>query len=310
MSAPTTVARTADAADGLTGTANLDPAAPIGGGGLDVVLVTHDRPLYTTLSLPRLLETMPADGRVWVWHNGGNREVLDVVRSHADHPRLHRVHHDTTNGGLQPAINWVWLEGQGRFVSKVDDDSLMEPGWAQHLSRSLDAWDGFGVLGSWRFLPEDWDAERAAPKIAERHGVRLLRNHWVQGSGHMLRRDLVAELGPLRPGVNFVGWCLRAARAGYTNGWPLPLVAEEHLDDPRHPLTSFTDEAAYAASLPLSAKATRATTLAEWVEQTHSDAAHVQVAGLDIRQWFGWRRKVIHARRRLAALRTGKMPWS
>ncbi len=280
------------------------------GTGVDVVLVTHDRPRYTSLSLPRLLGTMPEDGRVWVWHNGGNREVLDAIEPHLDHPRLHRFHHCPENLGLQAAINWVWTQAEGRFVSKVDDDSLMQPGWVEHLSGALDAWDGFGVMGSWRFLPEDWDEERASRKITEMHGVRLLRNHWVQGSGHLLRRDLVAELGPLRPGLNFVGWCLQAAKKGYVNGWPLPLVAEEHLDDPRHPLTAFTDEAAYAAALPLSAKATGATTLAEWLEQTRSDAASVQNATLDLRHYGGWRRKVIHARRRLRSLRTGRSTWT
>lgn len=284
------------------------PATP--GTGLDVVLITHDRPRYTSLSLPRLLSTMPADGRVWVWHNGDDREVLDVIEPHLDHPRLHRFHHSPENLGLQAAINWVWTEAEGRFVSKVDDDSLMEPGWVEHLSSALDAWDGLGVLGSWRFLPEDWDEVRASPKIAEVHGVRLLRNHWVQGSGHMLRRDLVRELGPLRPGLSFVGWCLQAAKAGYVNGWPLPLVAEEHLDDPRHPLTAFTDEAAYQAAMPLSARATGATTLAEWLAQTRNDAAHVQVATLDLRHYIGWRRKFIHARRRVRRLATGKNGWS
>lgn len=280
------------------------------GGGLDVLMVTHDRPGYTALSLPRLLGTVPPDGRVWVWHNGGDRRVLDVISSHLTHPRLHRVHRSTVNVGLRPALNWLWLEARGRFVSKVDDDSLMQPGWAQHLGGALDAWDGFGVMGSWRFRPEDWDETVARQKIVTHHGVQLLRNHWVQGSGHVLRRDLVAELGPLRPGESFVGWCLRSARSGYVNGWPLPLVVEEHLDDPRHPLTAFVDEEAYRASVPLSARVTGATTLAEWLEQTRQDAAVVQRATLDLRWYGGWQRRLVHLRRRLKGLRTGKRPWT
>jgi cellulose synthase/poly-beta-1,6-N-acetylglucosamine synthase-like glycosyltransferase len=278
--------------------------------GLDVVLITHDRPRYTALTLPRLLQTCPEGSRVWVWHNGPDRAVLDVVEQHLDHPRLHRFHHSPENLGLRAAINWLWSEAEGEYLSKVDDDSLMEPGWVEHLTGSLAAWRGFGVLGSWRFPPEDWDEALAAPKVAELHGVRLLQNLWVQGSGHVFRRELVDEVGLLTEKVNFVGWCLRVARAGYVNGWPLPVVREEHLDDPRHPLTAFTDEAAYQAARPLSSKVTRADTLTEWLEQTRGDARTVQSASLDVRQWFGWRRKVIHARRRVRFAVTGKNAWN
>ncbi len=280
------------------------------GTGLDVVLVTHDRPRYTALTLPRLLATCPEDSRVWVWHNGPDREVLDVVERHLDHPRLHRFHHSPENLGLRAAINWVWAEGTGEYVSKVDDDSLMEPGWVEHLRAGLAAWQGFGVLGSWRFMPQDWEEAVAAPKVVDVHGVRLLRNLWVQGSGHMFRRELIDEVGLLTTHVNFVGWCLRVARAGYVNGWPMPLVREEHLDDPRHPATAFTDEAAYQRALPLSAKATGADTLQEWLEQTRRDAHTVQAASLDVRQFFGWRRKLIHARRRVRLAVTGKNAWT
>jgi glycosyltransferase involved in cell wall biosynthesis len=274
------------------------------------MLVTHNRARYTSLTLPRLLETCPEGSRVWVWHNGSDRDVLDVIDQHRGHARLHRVHVSPENVGLRPALNWLWTEAEGEFLSKVDDDSLMEPGWVEHLMRAHHAWSGFGVLGSWRFPEEDWDETVAARKITELHGVRILRNHWVQGSGHMFRRSLVTEMGALQPGQSFPAWCLRVAQKGYVNGWPLPLVREEHLDDPRHPLTDFVDEASYQASLPLSAKHTRALTLADWLEQTKSDARAVQGASLDLRQYIGWRRKLIHARRRVRRLVTGKNAWT
>ena len=247
---------------------------------------------------------------MWVWHNGGDRDVLDVIGASRDHPRFHRFHHSTENVGLRPALNWLWLEAQGTFLSKIDDDSLMEPGWVQHLTGALQAWPGFGVLGTWRFPPEDWNEELARQKIEVLHGVEVLRNHWVQGSGHAFRRDLITEVGALREGEGFPGWCLRVAGRGYVNGWPLPLVREEHLDDPRHPLTAFTDEEAYQAALPLSALHTGATTLAEWLTQTREDARAVQGASLDLRQYVGWRRRVIHGRRRLRRLVTGKNAWT
>lgn len=246
---------------------------------------------------------------MWVWHNGADPDVLAVIEQHRNHPRFHRFHHSVENVGLRPAINWLWTEAEGEFLSKVDDDSLMEPGWVEFLSSAARAWNGFGVLGTWRFLPEDFDDELARPKIVTEHGITLLRNLWVQGSGHLFRRHLVDEFGTLAPGRSFPSWCIDVARGGYVNGWPMPFKAEEHMDDPRHPHTLFTDDAAFERLRPLSAKATGVVTVAEWLEQTKDDARTVQGASLDWRNRYGWRRKLIHARRRARALVTGRTPW-
>jgi glycosyltransferase involved in cell wall biosynthesis len=275
----------------------------------DILLITHNRPAYVALSLPRLLETCPDGSRVWVWHNGQNADVLAEIDRHRGHPRLHRYFHSEENVGLRPAVNWLWNNAEGRFVSKVDDDSLMEPGWIQRLTNCLEQWERFGVLGTWRFEDEDFDEALAAPKIQEVHGVRLLRNHWVQGSGHMLRRELVKEFGPLGPTQSFTSWCLDVARSGYVNGWPMPFVREEHMDDPRHPSTMFVDDEAFRAYRPLSAVATGVETLGEWADQMKASARVVQGASLDMRQYFGWRPKARNARRRLRSVLTGRAPW-
>ncbi|MCZ2813427.1 glycosyltransferase family A protein [Modestobacter sp. VKM Ac-2979] len=267
--------------------------------GSDILLITHARASYTRLSLPRLLETCPEDSRVWVWHNGQDRDVLDVIDDHRSHPRFYRFHHALENVGLRPAINWLWTEAEGTFVSKVDDDSLMQHGWIEALSEALLKSDSFGVLGAWRFEPEDWNEELASRKIVTHHGVTLLRNHWVQGSGHLFRRRLVDEFGTLKSKQSFPGWCLEVARHGYVNGWPLPVMREEHLDDPRHPLTAFKNEAAYQAARPLSALQSGAATLDDWLNRTREDAVEVQSASLDLRQYFGWRPRLRHARRRV-----------
>lgn len=277
---------------------------------LDVVLITYNRARYVELSLPRLLAGCPEGSRVWVWHNGQDADVLAVIDRYRSHPRFHRFHHAPENVGLRPAINWLWTEAEGTYLSKVDDDSLMEPGWIEFLTGALDAWEGFGVLGSWRFLPEDFDADLAAPKIRELHGVTLLENLWVQGSGHVFRRSLLAETGILTDGLSFPGWCLEVAKLGYVNGWPMPFVREEHMDDPRHEHTIFTDDAAFLANRPLSAKATGVATVAEWLQQTKHDALTVQRASLDIKARTGWRRKLVHGRRRLQKMVTGRSPWT
>ena len=117
---------------------------------------------------------------------------------------MHRFHHSRENRKLREPTNWLWAESDGDFVSKVDDDCIVAPDWLDVLRRPYDDFDGFGVLGSWRFPDEDFDPELAAAKIQEfPGGHRVLRNHWVQGSGYLLPARLVERHGALRADESF-----------------------------------------------------------------------------------------------------------
>ena len=275
----------------------------------DILMVTFRRPQYVRLSLTRLLESCPADARVWVWHNGDHAETLQAVRDLQAHPRFHEFHHSKENVGLREPINWLWTQARGQFLSKVDDDSVMQNDWLVRLAGALLAYDRFGVMGSWRFQPEDYREDLAREKLATYAGQTILRNHWVQGSGFLFRRTLLDDVGVLQPGESFTRWCLRVARAGYVNGWVLPFVHEDHMDDPRSANTLYTSDDAFRELRPLSAYATGVETVAEWLEQTRNDAIDVQSASLDLKHYFGWRFRKKNALRRVRRALTGRAPW-
>jgi GT2 family glycosyltransferase len=275
----------------------------------DLVMITYRRPQYVRLSLASLLEHCPPDSRVWVWHNGDHQETLDVVESFRDHPRFHAFHHSVANVGLRDPINWLWTEAKGDFLSKIDDDCVLEPTWVEQLSAALTAYERFGVLGSWRFQPEDYREELASQKLQTYAGHTVLRNHWVQGSGFLFRREILADVGVLLPDETFTRWCLRVARAGYVNGWLFPFVHEDHMDDPRSPNTLYTSDEAFLALRPLSAIATGVESVADWLEQTRRDAIDVQSASLDLKHYSGWRFRRKNLARRVRKTLTGRAPW-
>jgi hypothetical protein len=136
-----------------------------------------------------------------------------------------------------------------------------------------------------------------------------MRNHWVQGSGYLAKREVVTRVGPIRDGESFTAWCIRAARLGYTNGWYYPFIAEDHMDDPRSPNTIYHTDADFMARRPLSAKATGVTTVAEWTQQMRRSARVVQEASLDLREYDGWRKRRKSAVRRIRRALTGRAPW-
>jgi glycosyltransferase involved in cell wall biosynthesis len=275
----------------------------------DVLMITHERTDYVRRSLPRLLDTCPEDSRVWVWHNGTHEPTLEVVRAQLGHPRLHRFHHSRENTGLREATNWLWREADADYLGKVDDDSLMEPGWIERLSQAHGSWPGLGVLGAWRFMDEDFRPDLARRKFQHRGDVTVLRNLWVQGSGYLVPKPVVDAVGPLRDGESFYWWNLRVTRAGYLNGFLFPFVREEHLDDPRHPATMFVDDESFMAHRPLSARTTGVTTLAGWLELTRRDAVDVQRAPLALSAHVGWRRATRRIRWRVRRALTGRATW-
>lgn len=276
---------------------------------VDVLMITYARPDYVRLTLPSLLASVDERTRVWLWHNGGSREVLDVVEEHRHHPRVHRVHHSPDNVRLRPPTNWLWTEAEGELLGKVDDDCVLEPGWVDRL-RQAHADHGFGVLGSWRFRPEDLRPDLVAAKTATfPGGHEVLQNLWVQGSGYLVPRSVVRSVGPLRDDQSFTGWCIEVARAGRVNGWLLPFLQEEHMDDPRSPLSPLRTDADLVRNLPLSAQAHGVTTLADWTEQMRRSALVVQQASLDPAVYDGWRARRRRAVRRLQRLVTGRSTW-
>ncbi|MGW0431114.1 glycosyltransferase family 2 protein [Micromonospora sp. NPDC003197] len=278
--------------------------------GIDILMITYDRPEYVRLSLPHLLATCPPDARVWLWHNGTDQPTLDAVAEHLDHPRVHRFHHSSVNAGLNTPTNWLWQESTGDLLSKVDDDCLPEPGWLEKLRQAHDDVPAFGVIGTWRFPDEDADETLIAAKLADYPGGhQLLRNHWVQGSGYLLKREMVRQTGRLGDDDSFSTWCLRAARHGWINGWYHPFLREDHMDDPRSPRTIYRTDADFMARRPLSARRTGVTTVAEWTEQMRHSARVVQAASLDLREYQGWRLRRRTAARRIRLALTGRAPW-
>ncbi|MFC7545818.1 glycosyltransferase family 2 protein [Plantactinospora sp. GCM10030261] len=273
-------------------------------------MITYNRPEYVRLSLPRLLDSCPPDARVWVWHNGTDRPTLDAVRAHEDHPRMHRLWHDPANPGLREPTNWLWQESTGDLLSKVDDDCLEEPDWIDRLRRAHDDVPRFGVIGAWRFPEEDSDPELMAPKLVDYpHGHRLLRNHWVQGSGYLVKRAVIDQAGPLARGQSFTRWCVRAAWMGWINGWYHPFIREDHMDDPRSPHTIYRTDADLMGRRPLSARRVGVTTIAEWTAEQTRSARMVQGASLDFRHHLGWRFHRRNVARRMQQALTGRAPW-
>lgn len=266
----------------------------------DILMITYKSAEYVRRSLPPLLDSCGENDRVWLWHNGDHEETLEVTTSFASDARVARFHHSRENVRLGPPTNWMWSASSADFVSKVDDDCIVIDGWLDTFEDAFRANPEFGVVGSWRHPPEDGDLSVARKKIVcFSGGHQLMRNLWVQGSGYLLARRWIQQVGLLRDDESFTRYCIRLARSGAINGWYYPFVFEDHMDDPRSPNTLLRSDADLLERLPLSAQFTGVRTLADWQDLLRRSAVVVQSASLDPRHYSGWRSKVRSGRRRI-----------
>ena len=277
---------------------------------IDILMITYNRPEYTRLALTRLLQTCDEQMRVWIWHNGTHAPTLAVVNELKTHPRVHQFHHSVENTRLRKPTNWLWSQTDGQFVCKVDDDCMMPDDWGNILRKAHADNKEFGAIGCWRFPEDDFVPELANKKIQSfSGGHRLMRNCWVEGSGYVMKRECIDQLGQLREGQSWVQYCIEVAAAGWINGWYYPFLYQEHMDDPRSPNTLLKTDADLKTYMPLSAEKNGAPTLKDWQAQLRRSARLMQEASIDPRQYTGWRRKVKNAKLRVKSLFGVKQQW-
>jgi glycosyltransferase involved in cell wall biosynthesis len=257
--------------------------------GIDVLMITFNRASYTRRALSELLRRSAPSTRVWVWHNGNDRETLEVVQSFRE--QLFRFHHSEENVRLTKPTNWLFENATGEYLSKVDDDCIVPERWDQKLMQAHIDEPKFGVIGCWRFPEEDFVPELAEQKIkAFAGGHRLLVNMWVEGSGYLIKRACVDRFGLLQDGRSFADYCIQIGRSGWVNGWMYPFLYQEHMDDPRAEHSELRTDMDLARHLPLSAQRNGVRTIEAWIAQLRRSARIVQSARIDPAYWSPSRR--------------------
>jgi GT2 family glycosyltransferase len=268
-------------------------------GDVDILMITYNRPRYTRLSIARLLETCDDSSRVWLWHNGTDADTLAVVRTYLDHPRVHDFHHSPENRALWEPTNWVLEHAQGSLIGKVDDDCLMPQGWIERMRAAHYEGLRFGVLGSWPFLESDLQPRLVKKRTRVLSGQAVMESAWVGGAGFMMKRACKDRCGLLQPNETFPHYCMRVARAGWVNGWPIPFILMDHMDDPRSTHTVFRSDQDVERHRGLVATQRDIRTLEQFHNRVKEAAIELQTASPDWRDHIGLRARIRRVIRKL-----------
>lgn len=268
---------------------------------IDVLMITHQRSHYTRLALERLLQTCDDHMRVWVWHNGDDLQTLDVVRQLSGHSRFYKFYHSEENRKLTAPTNWMWSQGEGEYVAKVDDDCLVPLGWGQTFREAHQANANLGAICCWGFPDEDYDPKASKSKVrAFRGGHRMLQHPWIQGSGYVMKRRCLLDEGLLKEGESFPAYVRRLSWRGWINGWYFPFLYQEHMDDPRAENTLLKCDKDLELHMPLTALKNGVSTILQWESLIKETARQVQNSSVSPGKLFYVRSvlyRLLHPRR-------------
>ncbi|MEW6115780.1 MAG: glycosyltransferase [Nitrospirota bacterium] len=268
---------------------------------IKVLMITYNRPEYTRLSLERLCGTAPKNLRVTIWDNASDAATREVVEKFKNHWCVERVIFNETNEKLRRPTNWFWENSlDADLLGKVDDDCLVPEDWCQILAQAHKDIPEAGILACCRFLPEDFNYERASKKISTFGIHQVLRNCWVQGSGYLMKREVIRRIGFLEPEETFTTFCIRAAAKGFMNGWYYPFLFEEHMDDPRVPHTGIRSEEDFQRLIPLSARTFGIRTREQWIQRLVTSNQRLQEYSINPYDFIGYRARL---NRKIAEIR-------
>jgi glycosyltransferase involved in cell wall biosynthesis len=255
-----------------------------------LVFITYNRLDYTRKALASILRDPNEAFTLTIWDNASTDGTRDFLRNEVADPRIDDVVLSEKNVGQIQPLNAIWSKSRCDLLGKLDNDCLVTPGWTHILARAHADIPQLGVVACWHFMEDDFDVERAKPKIAELGGHRILRHPWTCGTGLLIKRRVFEEIGPLT-GTSTSHYWLEMARRGYVNGFYYPLVLQEHMDDPRSEHSHLKDEQSYqeAKAVTYNLKHHGQDTLADRWRWRQEVIDNLTSGPWDVRYYTGWR---------------------
>lgn len=257
-----------------------------------ILMISHNRPSYTYLSLSKLCDTLPESASVTVWDNASDPETKNVLKMFENNEKVHDIIYSKKNFNLTLPTNTFWNNNSDAdFLGKVDDDCIVPDEWIATLTSAHKDIANCGIIGCWHYKPEDFDESVATKKIFSYNGHKILRNCWIGGSGYIMSRKVLNTIGILKKNESFTTYCIRASAKGFINGWYYPFLFQEHMDDPRSVYFMFQNNDEFRSQRPLTAKNFEIDSIEEWKNRLKNSARTLQTCSLDPNDYIGIRPK-------------------
>lgn len=269
---------------------------------IEILFINSNRLGYTRQALAALLADPAEDFALSIWDNAstdGTREFLEA----ANDPRIKRKVLSRENLYLTGAANKIFGESKADLLAIIPDDFLVPAGWTRTLSSFHSAVPAAGMISCWFLGKEFFDEKRAAHKIQRFGEHQILRHPWTGGGAALFKRKAWEEAGRFEGLATPDCWKRMAAR-GYVNGFIVPPIFVEHMDDPW---------SRYYSGTPGEIRKLNGYIRDEQMWDFHLAIMREILDGpWDVKYYLGWRGKMRHranrVRRTLGKLGFGREP--
>lgn len=160
--------------------------------GVDILYITFNRLAYTRQTLPVMIENAGADFSLTIVDNGSSDGTVNYLKSVVKSYKsvIKTIVFNKDNQGLSRPTNQFWRDSQSTFVGKVDNDTLLPPGWLKTLLHAHMQSDRLGVVGGFHHRLEDVNMEKLRCRVINVDGVNLLPDAFIGGCCYIFKRSL------------------------------------------------------------------------------------------------------------------------
>lgn len=205
---------------------------------IEILFINSNRLGYTRQAAAALLADPTEEFILSIWDNAstdGTREFLESL----DDPRIGRKVLARENVFLTGAANEIFGKSKADLLAIIPDDFLVPAGWTRALAAVHRDLPEAGLISSWFLGAALFDEQRASHKIQTFGKHRILRHPWTGGGAALFKRKDWEEAGRFE-GISTPECWKRMARNGRINGFLVPPIFVEHMDDPWSPYYNGT----------------------------------------------------------------------
>jgi len=154
-----------------------------------ILMITWNRLKYTKQAIEALRENTYYPYKLWIWDNGSTDGTVEYLKS-LDNVQ---VYYSDKNQGLVPPMNAFFDTFKDfEYVSKVDNDTIVSPGWLTKLKEVMDKYPLF-VIQSDHYLGLPYKLKNNQEFYNELEKVKYGDNNLylfphVSGTGVLIRR--------------------------------------------------------------------------------------------------------------------------
>ena len=208
--------------------------------GVAILMFTYDRLEYTREALHTLMKNTRYPFDLYIVDNystDGTREWLEKTRlKYPD--RIKDIRYNSCNEGLPGPTNDFWNRVDSELIGKVDNDTLVPPGWLERLVAAHQKVPKLAVVGGYHFRPEDFNDKDAQDKLYSENDIRILQDTHIGGCCYLMKKSIQQQFGLMKynPAFKIHGWTeyqQMMSSTGYIVGYLYPLIQLDYMDDPR-----------------------------------------------------------------------------